>query len=279
MTDPPSLNNSEIEELTMNESKMEEIEEETSIRDDLREEYGIDINTLLEEEKPVQILLNAIADTTLMQSPLYNSKEELMCEDNPHSLIYWGKTISNFAKRIKPCFLSNETLDLENNIDSTKEEKLLSIFINLHAAGINRFLIAASLDPLNSFENTAPFSSVKRGGSKFPRMELCYEWGIASSRYGKLLNYSKECHAAFIQLENAANLLIRVIKEEKRRKWTLKSIDKIIPVLKQMAHIKPTSLEVQEYCDVFLVQFSNLAMKGKFSILYLPYRVLMIQSR
>lgn len=39
-------------------------------------------------------------------------------------------------------------------------------------------------------------------------------------------------------------------------------MNKIVIVFENMAKVKPTSTDVRSYCDLFLVQFSNIAMRG-----------------
>lgn len=39
-------------------------------------------------------------------------------------------------------------------------------------------------------------------------------------------------------------------------------MNKLVVVFENMAKVKPTSTDVRSYCDLFLVQFSNIAMRG-----------------
>ena len=63
---------------------------------------------------------------------------------------------------------------------------------------------------------------------------------------------------------------MRIIQEDRRRKWTSKVLSKIVNAFECLARVKPDNTDVRVYCDLFLVQFSNLAMRGDMNLSVKP---------
>merc|ERR1712100_421582 len=76
--------------------------------------------------------------------------------------------------------------------------------------------------------------------------------------------------------DTAAKLFMRIMQEDRRRKWTQKAMNKIVIVFENMAKVKPTSSDVRTYCDLFLVQFSNIAMRGEMKEMSLKPLIAMV---
>ena len=207
-----------------------------------------------------------------------------MNEDDPHALIFWGKTISAHAKKMKAHFLRKRK-DKSNEADfQWSSNQIIMVYINFHSSAIDKFLLASTLDPSNSFVDINPTSIIdgkvkqkrEKGQVRFPLMELCYEWGLASLRYGKALENQQDAHSAYAQYDTAAKLFMRIMQEDRRRKWTQKAMNKIVIVFENMAKVKPTSSDVRTYCDLFLVQFSNIAMRGEMKEMSLKPLIAMV---
>ena len=137
--------------------------------------------------------LDALIEQTLSENPIYNTRDTLLSEDDPHALIFWGKTISVTAKKLKKTILAPR-MDSHTDAAHTSTHPIMVVFINFHAAAIDKFLLASVLDPADSFRDVQPaalasLTPPKKGNSKqnFPTLPLCYEWGLASLRYGKVL--------------------------------------------------------------------------------------------
>lgn len=176
--------------------------------------------------KPIEELI----EQTLAENPIYDSREALLNEEDPHALIFWGKTISTHAKRMKAHFLRKRKQDKSDEESfQWSSNQIVMVYINFHSSAIDKFLLASTLDPTNSFIDINPTSLVssstkRKKGNLFPTMELCFEWGLASLRYGKALENQKDFHASYAQYDTAAKLFMRVIQEERRRKFSQKVI-------------------------------------------------------
>jgi len=55
-------------------------------------------------------------------------------------------------------------------------------------------------------------------------------------------------------------------------------MNKLVVVFECMAKVKPTSVEVRSYCELFLVQFSNIAMRGEMKNLSIKPLLAMVLS-
>jgi len=217
--------------------------------------------------KPLEELLQQ----TIRESPIYNTQEALLNDKDPNALLYWAKTISGHAKRMKSYYTRKrkEKSEEDFNFHTTQ---VVVVYISFHATAISKFEQVAALDPNASFVGlepdtlAGPPSRPKRvkGQPRFPAMELCFEWGLAALRYGKALETQKDYHAAYAQYNNSAKLFLKVMQEDdRRRRWTSKVLNKIVVVFERLGKVKPTSTDVRTYCDIFLVQFSNIAMRGE----------------
>ena len=138
--------------------------------------------------------LEELIEQTLAENPIYETREALLNEEDPHALIFWGKTISAHAKRMKSHFLRKRKDKTDEESFQWSSNQIVMVYINFHASSIDKFLLASVLDPSKSFNEVQPAalaslssSRSRKDKSRFPTMQLCYEWGLASLRYGKAL--------------------------------------------------------------------------------------------
>ena len=191
--------------------------------------------------------LEDLVEQTVRNNAIFNTRESLLNEDDPKAILFWAKTLSLHAKKLKSFYLrvkkgendlansknnentnnnNEENNNNDNNNDNNNQHENINeinvnsniinenqennedselfhwsnnqielVYIHFHATSIQKFELCSNLDPLNSFENNwdptayLPLTSGKgkKNRSKFPYMELCYEWGLASLRYGKAL--------------------------------------------------------------------------------------------
>lgn len=232
--------------------------------------------------KPIEELI----EQTIRESPIYNTREALLNEQDPNAILYWAKTISAHAKRMKS-FYTRKRKDKSTEDFSWNSNQVVVVFINFHANAIEKFEQLAAMDPHQSFSDIDPNALAgpvtrrkrKKGEPKFPTAELCYEWGLASLRYGKALETQRDFHAGYVQYNNSAKLFLKALQEDdRRRRWTSKVLNKIVVVFERLAKVKPTSTDVRTYCDIFLVQYSNIAMRSEMKDLSLKPLIAMVLS-
>lgn len=136
-----------------------------------------------------QPIIEELIQQTLMNSPFYKTEESLINDSDIGAVIFWGKTISDHAKKIKQHFLKNKRKQYEDS-DITQ---VLNILVFLLRLAIEKFEVASKLCSNSSLKeiDASAIVSVKkkklRGQLRYAPLEVSYEWGLASLRLGKIL--------------------------------------------------------------------------------------------
>lgn len=196
----------EVKDTEEQETKKEQAEEESqNVDPDFKSTVKI-INSINEMDKQGELRnpIEELIEQTIKESPIYNTRESLLNTEDPSALVFWAKTISSHAKKMKQYYLRKKK-EQEKDKEQLHEpfgwnsNQIVIVFINFHATAIEKFELASKLDQTRSFREIEPIALASPTTSahrskKFPTLELAYEWGIAALRYGKALEKQVDSH-------------------------------------------------------------------------------------
>lgn len=114
--------------------------------------------------------------------------------------------------------------------------------------------------------------------SVFPFLALTYEWGTTCTHFAKVLEKQRDIEGAYTLYKCSCELFQMVLTDDESCVFVNEVFNRMPKVFDRLAAVKPSSSIIREYCDYFLVQFSNIAMRGTIKDLSLRPLVSMVLS-